>query len=296
MARALPLNAIRAFEAAGRLSSITKAARELFVTPAAVSHQIKALEGYLGRPLFVRGHRAITLTSDGRRYLGEVSRHLDGLRRATAKLREAGDYRTVRVHAHATIAVRWLIPRLSAFHALHRNIDVKLITAPDADLEDPELDGAIRLGKGRWPGMRAYRLLANELVPVCAPAYRRRRPYLASPRGLAKATLLHSLARRDDWARWLAAMKVKEVDPGTGVEYESSVLAYQAAVEGQGVAIAQKALVESDIDAGSLVYLYDAAIDMGAHTYYYVCPTDSRRSQGAEVFRKWLLATIDRPR
>lgn len=294
--RPLPLNAIRAFEAAGRLSSITRAARELFVTPAAVSHQIKALETYLELPLFVRGHRAVTLTPQGRRYLGDVSRHLAGLRRATAKLRQGREQRVLRIQAHATIAMRWLIPRLSAFHETHRDIDVKLTTSRDADFDDPEIDGAIRLGNGKWPGMRAHRLVANELVPVCAPAFRKHRPYLKRPQGLVKATLLHSLARPGDWARWLKAMNVSTVDPNSGLKYESSVLAYQAAVEGHGVAIAQKALVEGDIDAGRLVYLYDKVLDMGPHTYYYVCPADARRSGAGEVFRKWLVETVARPR
>jgi LysR family glycine cleavage system transcriptional activator len=296
MERTLPLNAIRAFEAAGRLSSITKAARELFVTPAAVSHQIKALETYVELPLFVRGHRAVTLTPEGKRYLAEVSRHLAGLRRATAKVRQGRARRVLRIQAHATIAMRWLIPRLSAFHEIHRDIDVQLTTSRDADFDDPEIDGAIRLGHGKWPGMRAYRLVANELVPVCAPAFRRRRPYLKRPQGLARTTLLHSLARPDDWARWLDAMNVASVDPHAGLKYESSVLAYQAAVEGQGVAIAQKALVESDIDGGRLVYLFEKVVDMGTHTYYYVCPADARRTGAAEVFRKWLVETVARPR
>jgi LysR family glycine cleavage system transcriptional activator len=294
MVRTLPLNAIRAFEAAGRLSSITKAARELFVTPAAVSHQIKALEAYADVPLFVRSHRAIALTPEGKRYLAEVSRHLAGLRHATSRLRQGRHRRVLRIQAHATIAMRWLIPRLSAFHETHRDIDVQLTTSRDADLDDPELDGAIRLGNGRWPGMRAYRLVANELVPVCAPAFLKRRAHLKRPQGLAKATLLHSLARSDDWSRWLEAMKVRAVDPHGGLKYESSVLAYQAAVEGQGVAIAQKALVESDIDAGRLVYLYDKTVDLGSHTYYYVCPADARRSGHAEVFRKWLVESVAR--
>lgn len=289
-----PLNAIRAFEAAGRLSSITQAARELFVTPAAVSHQIKALETHLKLPLFVRGHRSIALTPEGKRYLEDVGPHLAGLRRATAKLMEARDRRVLRIQAHATIAMRWLIPRLSAFHEQHRDIDVKLTTTLDADFDGAQIDGAIRLGHGNWPGMRAYRLVPNELVPVCTPAFRKRRPYLQRPQGLAKVTLLHSLARPDDWSHWLKAMKAASVDPHGGLKYESSVLAYQAAMEGHGVAIAQKVLVESDVRSGRLVHLYDQALDMGSYTYYFVCPGDARRSEAVSVFRKWLLESVRR--
>ena len=292
MDRTPPLNAIRAFEAAGRLTSISEAARELFVTPAAVSHQIKALETYLKLPLFVRGHRTVALTPEGKRYLADVSRHLAGLRRATAKLIDTRDRRVLRIQAHATIAMRWLIPRLSAFHAQHRDINVKLTTSLDADFDRAEIDGAIRLGHGTWPGMRAYRLVANVLVPVCAPAFRKQRPYLRRPQGLARVTLLHSLARPDDWSHWLKAMNLSSVDSDSGLKYESSVLAYQAAMEGHGVAIAQKVLVEADVRSGRLVHLYDDSLDMGPYTYYFVCPVDAQRSDAVEVFRKWLLQTV----
>jgi LysR family glycine cleavage system transcriptional activator len=291
--RTPPLNAIRAFEAAGRLSSITAAARELFVTPAAVSHQIKALENYLSVQLFVRGHRSVKLTAAGQQYLAELTKHLAGIRRSTAKIIEMSDRGVLRIQAPATFAMRWLIPRLSSFHASHSDIDVKLTTSlQPTSLEEANVDGAIRLGTGDWNGLRAYRLVANQLVPVCRPDRLRRWPHLKHPEGLAKETLLHSLARPDDWADWLHAAGVTSVNAYTGLKYESSVLAYQAAIEGHGVAIAQKALVEKDVAAGRLAYMYDFALDKGSYTYYFVCALDTARSEELDIFRKWLTSKV----
>jgi len=293
VARDPSLNAIRAFEAAGRLLSITAAARELFVTPAAISHQIKSLENYLSVQLFVRSHRTITLTAAGQQYLADVTRHLAGIRRSTTKIMETRDRGVLRIQAPTTFAMRWLIPRLSSFHTAHPEIDVKLTTSlQPVDLDDANVDGAIRLGTGEWKGLRAYPLVPNELKPVCKPELLKRRPHLTRPEGLASETLLHSLARPDDWAHWLNAMRITNVNAYGGLRYESSVLAYQAAIEGQGVAIGQKVLVEDDVAAGRLVYLYDFCLDMGSYTYYFVCPVDAARSKELEVFRNWLVSEV----
>lgn len=291
MERDPPLNAIRAFEAAGRLASISAAAQELHVTPAAVSHQVKALETFVKMPLFKRGHRTITLTQAGAQYLEEVSRHLAGIRKSTAAIIETRGRRTLRIQAHATIAMRWLIPRLSSFHATHPEIAVNLTTSLQTlSFDDAQFDCAIKLGHGEWRGSEAHRLVRNELTPVCRPELARRRAHLVSPRGLAKETLLHSLARPDDWAHWLEALHVTTVDPYGGLKYDSSVLAYQAAIEGQGIAIAQRALVDSDVTAGRLTYLYARKVlDMGSFTYYLICPRDRTRSPELDTFRDWLL-------
>jgi LysR family glycine cleavage system transcriptional activator len=287
--RTPPLNAIRAFEAAGRLSSLTAAARELHVTPAAVSHQIKALEAHLKVALFVRGHRAVTLTPAGARYLPELTRHLAGIERSTARVMAVAGQRTLRIQAHATFAMRWLIPRLSSFHAAHPKVDVQLTTSlQSVDFDDTAFDCAIKLGNGEWKGLRALALVRNELTPACTPAIARRR-HLARPEGLAKETLLHSLARPDDWAHWLGAVGVTSIDPHRGLKYDSSVLAYQAAIEGQGVAIAQKALITADVEAGRLVYPFRKTLDMGACTYYFVHALDGTPTPELAHFRTWII-------
>lgn len=291
MQRLPPLNSLRAFEAAGRLGSVTAAARELSVTPAAVSHQIRSLETHLRLHLFKRTHRAIALTPAGELYLADLSKHFAGLRRSTQKVIGLRDRKSLRIQAHATFAMRWLIPRLSEFHAREPSIEVKLTTSTAFSDPDPlDFDAAIRLGDGAWKGFRAYRLVPNRLAPVCKPELLRARPHLAAPEGLARETLLHSLARPDDWADWLAAHDAESVNPYGGLKYESSVLSYQAAIEGQGIAMAQEALVQDDVDAGRLAYLYDGFLDLGEYTYYLLCPLGVPASPALELFRHWLVA------
>ena len=284
-----PFGPIRSFEAAGRLASIRQAASELHVTPAAVSRQVKALENYLGVRLFSRGHRAITLTPVGQQYLSEIAVYFAGIRRATGKVAEARGRKVLKIRAYTTFAMRWLIPRLSSFHATHPDVDVRLTTSLDwIDFNREDIDAAIRLGDGNWRGVHAHRLVRNQLVPVCSPALLKDGHGLDSPRSLTKETLLHSLARADDWANWLKAVGATEVDAYGGLEYESSVLAYQAAIEGHGIAIAQRVLVEEDLAAGRLVAPFDFCLDMGSNTYYLVFPTRKSESPELTFFRDWL--------
>jgi LysR family glycine cleavage system transcriptional activator len=288
--RTPPLNALRTFEAAGRLSSITLAARELCVTPAAVSHQIKLLEGHLKTRLFVRSHRAIRLTPVGAQYLAEIERHLGGIREATRKIARRRGRKVLNIQAHATFAVRWLIPRLSSFHAANPDVDVRLTTTlPAEDVDGVAVDGAVRLGTGNWRGMQADRLVANHLTPVMSPALLKAKRHLSRPSGLAREILLHALARPDDWASWLKAAHVINIDPYAGQKYESSVLAYQAAIEGHGVAMGQQVLVQGDVAAGRLVCPYDLTLDMGSYTYYFVCRDDVSSSSELATFRNWLI-------
>ncbi|MEH2474284.1 LysR family glycine cleavage system transcriptional activator [Nitrobacteraceae bacterium AZCC 2299] len=241
-----PLNPLRAFEAAGRLRSIRKAADELSVTPGAVSRQVQILETHLGIPLFRRESRSAILTAAGEQYLSAVTEHFDGIRDATLKLTgERGNSREIlKVRAYVTFAMNWLIPRLSSFHEANASTEVRITASLEAvDFEHEDVDGAIRLGNGNWPEYEVDRLVPNELIPVCSPEFRRTAK-LKYPSDLSRQPLLHSLARPDDWMHWLKAAGQTNIDAYAGPKYQSSVMVYQAAVEGQGVAIAQKVLVE----------------------------------------------------
>ncbi|WP_431857807.1 transcriptional regulator GcvA [Azospirillum sp.] len=288
MNRLPPLNAVRAFEAAARLMSIRKAAAELFVTAGAVSRQVKVLEEFLGTELFTRGHRAVALTPAGERYFAEVSRHLAGLRNATIHLKEDKGRPTLKLRAYTTFAMRWLIPRLASFHGLYPDIDVQLSASLDAvDFDREDVDAAVRLGSGNWQGQQADRLMQNLLVPVCSPRFAAERG-LNQPDDLAGILLLHSLARPDDWARWLSAAGAKDVNAYAGIKYESSAMSYQAAAEGHGVAIAQKALVADDLKQGRLCQPFAVELDMAEFTYYFVFPIGRERTRELEAFRQWL--------
>lgn len=290
MGKLPPLNALRAFEAAGRLRSIRRAAEELAVTPGAVSRQVQSLEAFLRVQLFQRTPRALALTPEGEAYLAAVTQHLDGLREATGRL--MGDARTeiVRVQAYTTIAVRWLIPRLTEFHDANPTTEVRLTTALDmADFARDTVDGAIRYGDGSWTGVEVERLIRNEIVPLCTPAFRRKRG-LKSIDDLRNVSLLHSLVRPDDWRYWLEAVGADHIDPYAGDKFASSILAYQAVLEGQGIMMAQRALFLGDIRARRLVQPFRFSLDRGAFTYYFVYPRAKLRKPTFRRFRDWLLA------
>ncbi|AUL14404.1 transcriptional regulator GcvA [Bordetella bronchiseptica] len=283
-----PLNAVRTFEVAGRLCSITEAAAELCVTPSAVSRQIRLLEEHLGRKLFIRQHRGVVLTTIGHQYLGDISKALVEVRRATSEAAKPRQRAVFTVRAPHSIAMRWLLPRLARFHAAHPHIDVKLhtsLTPPDFERED--LDAGVMLGRGQWKGLLSHMLIRNELIPVCAPHKARA---LRTPADLADETLLHVFGRPDDWVAWLGAAGVEHVDVHRGMKYESSALAYEAALEGYGIAIAQKALIDKDLQEGRLVTPFDLSVDQGDYTYYFVLPPEGykRRSPALDTFRRWV--------
>jgi LysR family glycine cleavage system transcriptional activator len=292
--RTLPsLNALRAFEAAGRLLSVQLAAEELHVTPAAVSRHIKLLEGQLGVTLFGRGHRSISLTPMGERYLVDIARAFEGMRIATVNLTESQRRRHLKIRAYTTFSRNWLIPRLSSFHAQHPDIEVILTTSlQPVDFKGDDVDAAIRLSHAPSSDIGFDRLVPNELVPVCSPEFLRAHPDLTdeTPEALRKVPLLHSLARREDWAKWLDAAGVKRVNPLGGLSYESSVLAYFAATQGHGVAIAQRVLITEDLDCGRLVMPFSFVLDEGAFTYYLVYPKSHISSSEFAAFREWLLS------
>ena len=289
MDRLPPLNPLRAFEAAGRLRSIRRAADELSVTPGAVSRQVQILETYLGLPLFRREPREIILTPEGERYLASIMVHLEGIREATQQLTGPRSKEILRVRAYTTFAIKWLIPRLSSFHAENKSTEVRITTSVEAvDFERENVDGAIRLGDGNWPGLEIDRLIANELVVLCSPALRRQAG-LKRIGDLAGQTLLHSLVRPDDWRYWLEAVGADGIDPYAGPKYASTTLAYQAALEGQGVMLAQKALFAEDLRARRLVQPFAQSLDRGDFTYYFVYPRNRLRNPAFRRFRAWLL-------
>lgn len=287
-----PLNPLKAFEATGRLLSVSNAAKELFVTPAAVSRQIKSLEDFLGLQLFNRRPGGLELTVAGTRFLSDITPLFLNLREATNAVM-GGAYRrhVLKIRSPATFAVRWLIPRLASFHRAHPDIDVQLSTSPaPLQFDREDIDAGVQLGNGDWPKCKVQRLVPNELVPVVAPS--RNQTPLKSPTDLAGETLLHSMARPDDWHLWLTAMGLADINGYRGMKYETSMLAYQAAVEGHGIAIAQRALVARELREGILRMPFDLVLDRGAHTYYCAWPSNRPESPALQAFIAWLASTL----
>ena len=294
MDRLPPLNGLRAFDAAARHLSVTLAAEELHVTPGAVSKQIHQLEDALKVHLFIRGHRQITLTSQGEDYYRAISSALELVRDATLRLASRARRRQLRIRAYTTFAMRWLIPRLSGFHSAHPDIEVLLTTSLDAvDFARDDLDGAVRLGTGDWPGTKSHRLVPNILAPVASPSLLQSGLALSQPSDIRHHTLLHSVARPDDWEHWLTAAGVtRHVDPRAGMTYQSSAMAYAAAIEGHGLAMAQLFLVEKDIAEDRLIQPFKMTIDMGNYTYYLVTPSHRPETPSMATFRSWMLQQL----
>ena len=212
-----PLNALKAFEAAGRHGSFTLAAEELRVTHGAVSRHVQALEAWLGVPLFERHNRRVVLTEAGRSYLAEIGAALDRVALATARQLERGQARVLHVNTLATFTLRWLIPRLHAFQRAHPAIEVRLTTStvPLAELAGP-YDVAIRGGPDSRPGHVGQEFLTEERIPVCSPALLARLP-LADPSQLARHTLLHAATLPGIWPQWLAAAGVPDLEPQASI-------------------------------------------------------------------------------
>src|SRR5919206_4888923 len=206
-ARLPSLNGLRAFEAAARHLSFTQAASELNVTQTAISHQIKRLEEELGVRLFIRQNRSLTLTAEAQDYLPGVRAAFNDLRLATDRLLRKDDDQVLTVSTIASLAAKWLLPRLSTFQEAHPGIDVRITTSTSlVDFKDGDVDAALRYGRGHWPGVRAEWLMADELFPVCSPALLQGSKPLRCPEDLAHHTLLHtSGGYDDDWRLWLTA-------------------------------------------------------------------------------------------
>jgi LysR family glycine cleavage system transcriptional activator len=288
-----PLNALRAFEAAGRHVSFTKAAEELFVTPGAISRQIKLLEEVLGVELFERTSRDLRITDEASDYVTVLGGVFDQVDRATKRLMGAHRERSLRVHCAMTFTLRWLVPRLPLFHRLYPKREIQLATSlspmPVNQLSMGDIDIAIQQGAGDWPGLVVHRLAGSALIPVCSPAFLERLGSPPSIEALAEQTLLHSMVRNNDWRDWLDAAGARHIDGATGLHFESSTLAYQSAIEGLGVAIGQMVLVIDDLMSGRLVAPFDLIHDNGV-AYYLTYVEHAMKKPGLVEFRDWILA------
>jgi len=291
-----PLNALRAFEAAARHLSFTKAAEELNVTQAAVSHQIKTLEAALGATLFRRFNRRLMLSDDGQIYLPDVTDALDRIHMATQRLRAGGDTGVLNVSVANSFAAKWLLPRMPDFHGRYPEIDVR-ISASDrlVDFARDDADMGVRYGLGDYPGLKVDLLMRDTVFPVCAP---RLREGLRAPGDLRRHTLLHEEVGRGelpDWRAWLAAAGVTGVNPDRGRRYSHSSLVIQAAVDGQGVALARGSLVALDLEAGRLIRPFGPVLP-GNWACYVVTPHANAERPKIKAFRDWLLEKAEQSR
>ncbi|WP_313511240.1 transcriptional regulator GcvA, partial [Kosakonia sacchari] len=264
-----PLNALRVFDAAARHLSFTRAADELFVTQAAVSHQIKSLEDFLGLKLFRRRNRSLLLTEEGQSYFQDIKEIFSQLNEATRKLQARSAKGALTVSLLPSFAIQWLVPRLSSFNSAYPGIDVRIqaVDREEDKLAD-DVDVAIFYGRGNWPGLRVEKLYAEYLLPVCSPLLLTGDKALKKPEDLAHHTLLHDASRRD-WQTYTRQLGLNlNVQQGPIFSHSSMVL--QAAIHGQGIALANNVMAQSEIEAGRLVCPFNDVL-VSKNAFYLVC-------------------------
>nr|WP_151176388.1 transcriptional regulator GcvA [Hypericibacter terrae] len=294
--RTLPLNALRAFEAAARHRSLSKAAEELSVTPAAIHHQVKALEVLLGVPLFGRSGNSLKLTGAAEASLPTLEGAFDLLALAIEKMRQHTSGGVLSLAVCPSFAMKWLVPRLQRFRNDFTGIELRISTTTDfPDLASTEVDVVVAYGpeeRFRYPGVVAERLLGDEVFPVCSPKYVKQNE-LGSPEALAGAVLLHddqALAEQGiDWNSWFVAAGVQSLIEAQSIRFDSIGLAINAAIAGQGVALARSSLIADDLASGQLVPLFNQRLTVNGG--YFVAHLESIADQPkVAAFREWLFA------
>jgi len=291
-ARLPSLNGLRAFEAAARHLSFTQAASELNVTQTAISHQIRRLEEELGIRLFIRKNRALALTPKARDYLPGVRAAFNDLRLATDRLLRKDDDHVLTVSTLASLAAKWLLPRLTAFQEAHPGIDVRITTSTTlVDFRGGDVDAAIRYGRGNWQGLRAEWLMADDFFPVCSPALLNGKRPLKCPEDLRDHVLLHTSTNGDDWRQWLTAAGLpSDISKPPGITFDLILMTVQAAIDGIGVAMGRTSYVQDDIAKGRLVVPFKIALPADAG-FYLVSPEGTAEPPKLRAFRQWLIAS-----
>lgn len=290
--RHLPsLNALRAFEAAARLGSLSQAAAELHVTHSAVSHQIKALEAELGVPLFRRVGRGVAANAVGQELEAALGDAFARIGRAVLRARQGDSTGILTVSVEPSFAVRWLVLRLGQFRAAHPEIDLRLAATGElADFSREDVDLAIRHGRGGWPGLEAVPLMAAPVFPVCSPTLLAQGPPLRRPADLSRHTLLHE-GDEGYWREWLVAAGASEVPVDRGPRFDDGHLTLAAAGAGQGVALTDDALAAAELAEGRLVRLFTTEIGTDK-AYWLVHPPGAAARPKVAAFSGWLQGEV----
>jgi LysR family glycine cleavage system transcriptional activator len=298
MLRHIPgLASLKAFDASARHLNFTRAAAELNVTPAAVSHQIKELEEAVGVPLFQRTSRHMQLTRQGMILKPAIGEALEGLTRALQRIRQLENPTQVRVTASPSIAAKWLVPRLDRFLETAPGADVRIdVSSEPLDFEREDIDVAIRFGDGNYPGLMVEKLFHDTLFPVCAPELLTGTKPLREPKDLLQFTLIHleweaQGAVWPNWRMWMLAAGVKDFNDTRGLHFSQTSLALQAAIDGHGVALGDSTLVGDDLAAGRLIKPFELALRSPAQfAYHLITRRDTAERPMTKAFRNWIIA------
>lgn len=292
--RRLPsLNALRAFEVAARNLSLKAAAEELNVSQSAISHQVKALEDYLGITLFVRKTRGVELTRKGKLYYPILRNAFDSIAEGTQMILGEESVAILTVQVYSTFTVRWLLPRLARFQEGQQAVKVRLHTAQaDVDFGQSDVDAAILIGQPGNAGLHYDYLFDCDLSPVCSPGYLERHGPVETPGELAGHTLLQVYPSARDWYVWLEANDGAGVNPDAGLQLESYDVALSSAAQGMGIALGQQPYIAGDLRAGRLLELFPDRRVRNPNRWYLACRSEKCRQEKMELFRQWLLAEV----
>lgn len=294
MALLPPLNSLRAFETAGRLLSFSKAADELNVTPGAISQQIRGLEEFLEIKLFKRRNRSIILTDSGQIFLPLLSDGFSTITEAVDSVRRSQRDGPLTISAAPSFTSKWLIPRLCKFQALHTEIDVRIDASSRlVDFLREDIDVGIRFGTGEFAGLDSIYLFSYDLIPVCSPDLMHEGKGLHDLSDIRHHTLLHSDDTEfdpswPDWAMWLATAGVDDVDANRGIYFSQGEMVIEAAMEGQGIALAGSVMAAGAIQSGRLVQPFETRLPVRL-SFHFVTTRQKSRSSKVGAFRQWVL-------
>ena len=289
-----PLKALQAFESAGRHLSFTAAAAEMNVTPGAISQQIRLLEEFLELKLFRRLNRAIVLSAEGQLFLPMIAGGFEQFHEAVNLLRQRRSDGPLTITSAPSFISKWLIPRLASFKALHPDIDVRIDTSDRlVDFSREDIDVGIRFGDGEYPELVTVFLFAFDLIPVCSPELLHDGRQLREVSDLTNFTLLHSNHDEldpgwPDWAMWLKVVEADDVDSSHGIYFNQSDQLFQAALDGQGVALLANVMADPEIAAGRLVQPFSARLPVKMN-YHLVTSPQKAGIDKVSAFRAWIL-------
>ena len=283
-----PLNSLRAFESAARHQNLTRAAKELNVTQAAVSYQVKLLEERIGVKLFHRHGGGLKLTPESHVYFAALRQAFDLIREATDELVAASPTTNLTVSTYPNFAINWLLPRLQDFSTKHAELNLAVVTSiRTLDFERHQMDVAVRWGAG-WPGLECHYLFSADMLPVCSPALLTGSKSLRKPKDLASHTLLHIESSRDDWKTWLDAVGVTGIDVYRGPVFDSSAFTQQAAIDGLGIAMGRIPLVDEYLKSGRLVAPFRERYRT-EDAWYLVFPKATASFRKVKIFANWMM-------
>lgn len=287
-----PLNALRSFEAAARHGSFNKAAEELYVTPSAISHQIKTLEEFLGIGLFHRVKRRVELTPAGENYLAAIQTALDDIDVATRKLQTTPNTDTVNLSVAPAFLTRWLVPNMTKFQANHPDIELRLTASVNPiDLRYSDMDMAIFFGEGTWQGVDAHLLSEVCIIPMCSPALLAKTGSITKPSELLEHTLIDVSKRDHEWPELLKSAGIKNTSGRKTMTFSSTSLALGAAMEGLGIVLGDKHLAERELKYGQLIQPIEISMDTNK-AFYLAYESEKPLTNGMRAFRDWILGEM----